>query len=78
MPQNNLAINDPLIGAPKIWVAEFVIPLSYANFFTESLEEISIGVKCYEQIEDKLRAQTVQQGITKDIQVTPGEVKAYY
>ena len=39
---------------------------------------VEIKDEFYEQIEDKLRAQTVQQGITKDIQVTPGQVKAYY
>lgn len=39
---------------------------------------VEIKDEFYEQIEDKLRAQTVQQGITKEIQVTPGQIKAYY
>jgi ribosomal protein L11 methyltransferase len=52
MPKNNTALNDPLIGAPKIWVAEFVIPVQFTNYFSEALEEVSIGVKSYEQVED--------------------------
>jgi peptidyl-prolyl cis-trans isomerase SurA len=39
---------------------------------------VEIKDEFYEQIEDKLRAQTVQQGITKGIIVTPGQVKSYY
>jgi len=39
---------------------------------------VEIKDEFYEQIEDKLRAQTVQQGITKSILVTPGQVKDYY
>jgi peptidyl-prolyl cis-trans isomerase SurA len=39
---------------------------------------VEIKDEFYDQIEDKLRAQSVQQGITRDIQVTPGQVRAYY
>lgn len=50
----------------------------------EKLEEeygksiVEIKDDFYEQIKDKLLAQTVQRDITKDVQVTPADVKKYY
>lgn len=39
---------------------------------------VEIKDEFYDQIKDKLRSQTVQQGITKDIAVSPSDIKNYY
>jgi len=64
--ENRISYFERLIGGREKLEAEYGMSI------------VEIKDQFYEQIEDKMRAQTVQRDITKDIEVTPSDVKNYY